>query len=366
MKKQLFSSKKRRKTNRPKLIVLTAYGGVFTLIVSVIAVGYQPPQPIAADSTATASAVVQTPLATPDTSKPTVDELVASDVAVNLAVQTNMAIAPNVANLSVSLAAKDALAQTSDTAIVKPEVIQPTIGSQDVTTYVVRVGDTVDTVAASHGLQPATVKWANDLVNNSLTPGRSLTILPVDGVLYTVQSGDTTAGLASTYKASEDRIISFNNLEISGLKPGQKIVIPSGVLPTEQRPGYVAPRVSILSFSGISAGGNGYAYGYCTYYAAARRAQLGKPIPGNWGNANSWAYYAAAQGFSVGNTPQVGAIMQNGGGLGHVAIVEAVNPGVSITISEMNGYRFGGGWNRVGRGDISWGQATSGGYRYIY
>jgi len=58
--------------------------------------------------------------------------------------------------------------------------------------------------------------------------------------------------------------------------------------------------------------------------------------------------------------------MQNGGGYGHVAIVESVNPGVSITISEMNGYRFGGGFNRVGHGQISWGEATSGYYRYIH
>ncbi len=58
--------------------------------------------------------------------------------------------------------------------------------------------------------------------------------------------------------------------------------------------------------------------------------------------------------------------MQDGAGYyGHVAVVESVNPGVSVTISEMNARRFGGGWNRIGRGQIPWNQAVSGAYRYI-
>ena len=68
----------------------------------------------------------------------------------------------------------------------------------------------------------------------------------------------------------------------------------------------------------------------------------------------------------VNGTPSAGAIMANGGGYGHVAIVESVNPGVSVTISEMNGYRWGGGFNRVGRGTLSWSEATSGYYKYIH
>lgn len=350
------------------MTVFAAYGGVFTLIVSVIAVGYQPPQPTPVSS-AVANAAVQSPIVTPDApDRPSVDELVATEVASNLAELTNMAIATSIANTSVSLTAKDTLAQTNDNAIVKPQIVQPTATRRDVITYVAKEGDTVKSVASSYGLNSETVKWANKLSADGLPVGKSLKILPVDGVLYTVRSGDTLDSLASTYASSKDRIVSFNNLEISGLKPGQQIVIPGGALPMNQRPGYVAPRISTSSpsFYGISAGGNGYAYGYCTYYAAARRAQLGKPISDNWGNAVTWAYFAAAQGYSVGSTPRVGAIMQNGGGYGHVAIVEAVNPGVSITISEMNGYRFGGGWNRIGKGDISWGQAVGGGYKYIY
>ena len=107
--------------------------------------------------------------------------------------------------------------------------------------------------------------------------------------------------------------------------------------------------------------GNKYAYGYCTWYAYERRAQIGRPIGSYWGNATSWAASGAASGLVVNRTPAVGAIMQNGGGYGHVAIVESVNSDGSITISEMNGPA---GWNVIGTRTISAGSVGS--YNYIH
>jgi surface antigen len=81
----------------------------------------------------------------------------------------------------------------------------------------------------------------------------------------------------------------------------------------------------------------GYAYGECTYWVSNRRAQVGKPIPQNWGNANSWANAARAAGYTVNHTPQVTAIMQtSAGSTGHVAFVEAVYSDGSWQVSEMN------------------------------
>lgn len=361
------------------MTVFAAYGGVFALIVSVIAVGYQPPQSTPLSS-AVANAAVQSPMATPDTpDKPAVDELVAVDVASNLAEQTNMAIATNVANLSVSLAAKDALAQTSDAAIVKPQIVQPTASRRDFTTYVVKAGDTTQSVASNYGLNPDTLKWANNLVSDTLTEGKSLSIPPVDGVVYTVKAGDTPDTLASTYASSRDRIISFNNLELSGLKPGAHIVIPGGQLPENLRPGYqapVGPRTAVnyggftntgyrvnAGISGASAG-NRYAWGNCTWYAYERRAQLGMPVGSFWGNANTWAYYARQDGYLVNKTPSAGAVLvDTAGTFGHVAVVESVAANGDITISEMNNYAYGG-FGQVDRRTISAGQAAA--YQYIH
>ena len=88
-----------------------------------------------------------------------------------------------------------------------------------------------------------------------------------------------------------------------------------------------------------------YDYGFCTYWAALRREQMGKPIPNSWGNANTWAIRAALDGYGVNNLPAAGTIMQTtAGSLGHVAYVESVNPADrSWTVSEMN-FK---GWDEV-------------------
>jgi surface antigen len=99
-------------------------------------------------------------------------------------------------------------------------------------------------------------------------------------------------------------------------------------------------------------GFNGYDFGFCTWYVATQVS-----VPGNWGNASSWAYYARLSGWNVGSTPTVGSIAQTAraaGGEGHVAMVEGVSPdGSQIEIRDMNNYGDGGGFDRVGSGWVS-------------
>ncbi len=380
LKAKVLKRANRRKTNKiPKPTVLAAYAGVFVLIIAVIAVGYQPPQRSAALTAA--DAAIQTPTASPDASagKPAVDELVATNIAANLAEQTDMPVSSYVANESVSLAANDALAQTDDSTIVKPQVVQANLSSNAISSYVTKAGDTVQSVAAAYSLQPDTIRWANNLASDNLNVGQNLTIPPVDGVVYTVKPGDTPQSLASTYAASSDRILSFNDLEISGLISGTKIVIPSGVLPANQRPGYQAPMspTTLVNYgngidpgyrvaSGISgaSAGNKYAWGNCTWYAYERREQMGHPVGSYWGNAKTWAYYAAQDGYVVNRTPAAGAVLVDSSGyFGHVAVVESVAANGDITISEMNNYAYGG-FGVVDRRTISAGQATA--YQYIH
>lgn len=107
--------------------------------------------------------------------------------------------------------------------------------------------------------------------------------------------------------------------------------------------------------------GDTYAYGNCTYWAYLRRAQLGEPIPANWGNANTWAVRAQAAGYVVDHTPAVGAIMQTTAGqFGHVAVVENVATNASWTISEMNVQ----GWDEVDTRTLGANDAP--GYEFIH
>lgn len=100
----------------------------------------------------------------------------------------------------------------------------------------------------------------------------------------------------------------------------------------------VATKVAVKSDNtGILTGTRSFPYGYCTYYVAQKRNIT-------WsGNAIAWLSNAAAQGYAIGQTPQVGAIVSTaeGGRTGHVAMVDAVNGDGTITISEMNFKGFG-------------------------
>lgn len=353
------------------------------MIMSLVAISYQPPQREASVVTAGADGQtgVKNPVALSQITA--VDSLMATSIGATIANATDLPVANNVANLSTSLATESMLAQTETNVISKPQVVQITASSVSIQEYVTVAGDTIPSVAQKFGLSAQTVRWANGMTDDAVEPGRKLLIPPVDGILYTVREGDTVESIAAKYGAGQQEIIVYNGLEVSGQPSvGQRIVVPNGTLPETERPGYQAPRATnTRAYNGLSGTysggsayasnlrasvGNKYAFGNCTWYVYERRLQLGRPIGSFWGNASTWAMNAAAAGFRVDGNPEVGSIMQNGGGYGHVAVVEAVNPGVSITISEMNGYRFGGGFNRIGRGDISWGEATSGMYRYIH
>src|SRR5260370_792628 len=56
--------------------------------------------------------------------------------------------------------------------------------------------------------------------------------------------------------------------------------------------------------------GNAYDYGYCTYWAALRRIQIGDPIPNHWGDAINWEFSAILAGYKTDHTPSYGAIFQ--------------------------------------------------------
>jgi surface antigen len=296
------------------------------------------------------------------------DEVGTASMAAEMAQKSQLLVTTEAAKTATVKNEQVALLTSADDTLAKRQVVA-TAGNatRDITSYAVQPGDTLTDVATKFGITTSTVKWANDLSDaDMISPGEDLTILPVSGLLYTVKDGDTADSLASAYSANAAQILSYNNAEVKGLAPGTKIIIPDGVKADAPKP---APAPTTSSTRGRVAGasttgaapkltyfvgnGNGYAYGYCTYYVASRRS-----VPGNWGNANAWLYNAQASGWSTGSVPVPGAIAWTGAGYyGHVAYVESVS-GNMVTISEMN---FNGNWNRVTSRTVS---ASS--FRYIY
>ena len=310
-------------------------------------------------------------------SQTSVDDVVAADVASSIAQSANLPVAPNIANLAVSVKVISKISQASSISTTKPQIIGSGEQNRLVVTYVVKDGDNVDSVAAKFNISPETVKWANNLTSGTLYVGKELNILPLDGTLYTVKSGDTFASIAEKYGVDANRVATFNDLDISGLKPDSKIILPGGVLPDNERPGYVAPVVyRTYGYSGYEgyqwlysvpygaySPGNTSTPGQCTWYAWDRRIQLGLRMPAGavLGNAAEWNYTLGSYGYDVQyGVPSVGAIMQNGGGVGHVAIVESVSAKGDVTITEMN---FSGGSYQVNQRTIPAGSAQT--FNYI-
>ena len=335
-----------------------------------IAIGYRAPQDVSGvANSASALSATQT---TESETETAVNDVVASTIAASVANATNLSVAPSVASLAISTQIESELPTSDDSSITKPQIIQVSSASRDVTSYTVQPGDTVDSLAAKFGISRDTIKWANNLSSDNLTVGSTLDILPSNGVFYTVKGGDTIESIASKYGADASLIRTYNDLDISGISEGLKIIIPGGSLPTTERPGYVAPVPVVrntfssgyASSSYASASvGNRYAFGNCTWYAYERRAQMGRPIGSFWGNGGSWAYSGAAAGFAVNSTPAVGAILVELGSPGHVGVVEQVLANGDIVISEMNNSAYGG-FNIVNNRTISAGQASL--YRYVH
>lgn len=263
------------------------------------------------------------------------DTLSSSDVAVNVARTVGLTEATAVNNQADSIKLTTAIAQADSAVVTKPQVLGDLQKSAaDIQTYIAQQGDTVSSVAAKFGVTSDSIRWSNSLTGDTLRVGTSLAIPPVNGVVYIVAAGDTPEKIAEKYQTSAAQIIAFNDAEIAGLKPGQRIVIPNG-----KKPATVSSGSSYAGGSGSFAaryGFNGYDYGWCTWYVANK-----VNMPANWGNANTWDNSARrTEGWTVSSTPVPGAIAQTDGmsAWGHVAFVEEVSAdGSMIKYSDMNG-----------------------------
>lgn len=301
------------------------------------------------------------------------DQLSSADIAVHAARMTNLPETVAITNQADSEATQLAVTATDNKLVAKPQVVATTLKSaKDIKAYTSVEGDTIAALAAKFGITSDSLRWSNGLSSDRIPAGKQLVIPPVSGVVYTVKSGDTAESLAQRYSSSKEEILADNDAEISGLKPGQQILIRGGIQPVVRA---AVTTTSGSSFIGgrASYGYNGYDYGYCTWYVANKRIAAGSAMPTNLGNAATWATRAAAYGLPTGRTPQIGAaVVTATRGAGHVAYVERINDDGSVWISEMNSSgqvsidnpARAGGWGRVDFKLIPAGMVSS--YSYVY
>lgn len=320
------------------------------------------------------------------------DEVTSAEIASAIAKKTNISLASNVTNLADTIRVRDSLGTVETAQFIDiPQIIQTDEKTvDDIIKYVVKEDDTVNSIAQKFNITSDTIIAANDLLTNTteVEVDKELIILPINGILHTIEDGDTAASLAQEYSANAAKITAFNDAEEIGLVKGQQVIVPDGkifkALPVVQQITVASGPViqPVINGNQAPVSGtlpaayyqpcnvqNGYACGNCTWWAAERRKQIGKPIPSNLGNAATWANIAASVGYQVDNVPQVGDVVWYSniwanGGYGHVSFVEEVRADGSVLISDMNWYENGGGYSRVSFRILS--PAAQGAYSFIH
>jgi len=215
-------------------------------------------------------------------------------------------------------------------------------------TYGVAPGESLATIAARYNVTVSQIRWSNTNLTStdSVATGDQLIIPPVAGIVVTTKASDTFESLGTKYQVDPQTIIDFNRLRSTQLTAGIVLVIPGGVGGAFPPPPAL---YQLLARSGSGQAFNshvigcclgpypatGFPAGWCTWYVATKRNVTWR------GDAGYWYANASAQGYPVGPTPKVGAIMVTWESwAGHVAYVEAVNPDGSWVVSEMNWIAF--------------------------
>ena len=114
------------------------------------------------------------------------------------------------------------------------QVLQlPTGNISDITTYTVKKGDTLYSIAKKFNLTVNELKSINNLTTDILSIGQVLNVKPSnvdipkieENIIYTVKKGDTLYAISRKYNIPVSEIIDLNNLSTTNLSIGQKLLL---------------------------------------------------------------------------------------------------------------------------------------------
>jgi murein DD-endopeptidase MepM/ murein hydrolase activator NlpD len=123
----------------------------------------------------------------------------------------------------------------------EPLTVIPSRPRTDVSIYEVQAGDNLFTIAEQFGITPETILWSNyeTLKDNpaTLQVGQVLNILPVNGVYYRYNAGESITSIAAALRTEVEKIIEYpgNGLDPYDTDPedppiadGTFLIIPDG------------------------------------------------------------------------------------------------------------------------------------------
>ena len=207
-----------------------------------------------------------------------------------------------------SVAASDVVTATLAIDTPVPPTPTPEPARTEITIYKVQPGDNLRLIADKFGIDPDTLVWANPEVEQNpdlLRIDQELAVLPVDGVLHTVQTGDTLAAIAKRYSVAPETIINYAGNDVddpAAIKVGQGLIVPGGTKP--------APARAVVQTSG-----GGAAKGPCLMIpVVAPEEQAGTDQPGRFVRPASgiitqgyWKWHGAVDIADKAGTPIVAA-----------------------------------------------------------
>lgn len=241
------------------------------------------------------------------------------------------------------------------------------------TTYAVKSGDTLYSIAARYNSSVNAIAQANGISNaNLILTGQSINIPGADSnttnnnnnsnntnnndaagntsssASYTVVSGDTLYGIASKHGMTLASLVQLNNLNPAQvIFPGQVLSLSGNGSAGASTDSNSSANTDTNTNSNTNQNNNNtvvdttntYPYGQCTWYVKSQLSWVGN----YWGNASSWAASAVAAGHTVNSVPTAGSVAYFGPGVqgadatyGHVAVVDSVNANGTVNISEAN------------------------------
>ncbi|WP_304226449.1 peptidoglycan DD-metalloendopeptidase family protein [Gracilinema caldarium] len=95
------------------------------------------------------------------------------------------------------------------------------------TSYKIEKGDTIGELASRFGLNQDTLLSFNNIKNSrTIQVGQYIKVPNQDGILYTVKSGDSLAGICEKYSVDADLVKTFNKLADETILAGSKLFLP--------------------------------------------------------------------------------------------------------------------------------------------
>ena len=118
------------------------------------------------------------------------------------------------------------LAEAVIKAVLNYKEIPYTPPKKTTTTYIVKKGDTLYSIAGKYNTSVDEIKAFNNLTSNQISIGQLLKIPSNTNATYIVKRGDTLYSIANKYNTTIDKIKTLNNLTTNTISIGQTLLLP--------------------------------------------------------------------------------------------------------------------------------------------